>query len=274
MCEAAGLRVRVEVRSVNHRFAEFQIRMNREYLALEEVVRAVLAEGVARGHCDVFVQVDPVAPPQRTVRVDWRLLEQLVELQAEARRRGFDGARWLDQVDVVRVEAEEVDIAALADPVRSVAAEAVGQLRAMREREGARLAADLRARVSQLGEVVAGVAALAPAVHDQLLTRARQRVKELAAAVSEDRLLAEVALWSERTAVDEELVRLQSHIAEFDASLAAGSPIGRRLDFIAQEMLREVNTIGSKAGDVGIVKGVVEAKTVIEQLREQVQNIE
>lgn len=276
VCEHEGLRVRVEIRSVNHRFAEFQIRLPKEYLALDDAVRTVLTEYVHRGRCDVYVLVDEIRTPKKSVVVDWDLFAQLVEMESQARLRGLPvvGTNWLERDGVMRVESTQVDMKSLTEPVAVAVKEACVNLIAMRRREGQRLVADLTAKLQQLDHVVQQLNQDAPSAQQKAEGKLQERLAGLHVTLPEERLIAEVALLVERVAVDEELVRLASHLAEFTASLAEGSPVGRRLDFIVQELHREVNTVGSKSSDLLLARSVLDAKTIVEQLREQVQNIE
>jgi len=276
ICEHENYRVRAEIRSVNHRFAEYQIRLAKEHLALDDVVRTVLAEYVRRGRCDVYVLVDSIRTPQKSVAVDWDLFAQLVELEVQARERGLPvvATNWFEHADVIRIASTEIDMAVLEQPVRIAVTQACVNLAAMRSREGHRLATDLSMKVKHLDDVVQQLQQGAPSARLKLQAKLQERLLGLGLEVAEERVLSEAALLAERAAVDEELVRLCSHLAEFGTSLAQGSPVGRRLDFIVQEMHREVNTIASKSSDLLLSRGVLDAKTIVEQLREQVQNIE
>jgi uncharacterized protein (TIGR00255 family) len=279
--ERDSVRVKVEIRTVNHRFAEFNTRLPRELLPLEEEIRARLARSIARGRTDVFVSIAEGLASQRQVQVNWELFDALCQAEQTARARvgGSEQqtpavVQWLMFPDVLQVQPAETDLESLREVVLAAVDEACKEIVAMRRREGQRLAEDLMAKVRDLRAIVEQVAQVASSLRSELQSRLRQRVQELVAEVDEQRLLTEVALLVEKSSIDEELVRLRSHLEEFESSLREGSPVGRRLDFIVQEMHREVNTIGSKSVDVRISKAVVDAKTVVEQLREQVQNIE
>jgi uncharacterized protein (TIGR00255 family) len=279
--ERDSVRVKVEIRTVNHRFAEFNTRLPRELLPLEEEIRARLARSIARGRTDVFVSIAGELAGQRQVQVNWELFDALCQAERTARAR-VGGAeqqapavvQWLQFPDVLQVQPAEPDLESLREVVLAAVDAACKEIVAMRRREGQRLAEDLLAKVRDLRAIVEQVAQVASSLRSEWQSRLRQRVQELVAEVDEQRLLTEVTLLVEKSSIDEELVRLRSHLEEFESSLREGSPVGRRLDFIVQEMHREVNTIGSKSVDVRISKAVVDAKTVVEQLREQVQNIE
>lgn len=273
--------VKVELRTVNHRFAEFSVRMPRELMALEDSVRKCLSEYVARGRVDAYVSVETASSAEGLVAADWTLFDALRNVELEALRRvglNEDAAaapiEWLQHPDVLRVERASVDLDAMRLGVVDAVSAACNALVDMRNREGERLAADLQGKIAELSRIIAGVKERAPAVTEAFRSRLHTRIAELGVEIDEQRLAAEVTLFAERAAIDEELVRLDSHVKEFHLSVDAGSPVGRRLDFIIQEMQRELNTIASKASDLEISKAVVDAKAIVEQLREQVQNIE
>ncbi len=279
--ERDSVRVKVEIRTVNHRFAEFNTRLPRDLWPLEEEIRARLARCIARGRTDVFVTLAEGMTSPRQVQVNWELFDALCQAERLARTRVGDRedptpavVQWLSFPDVLQVQPAQSALESLREVVLAAVDEACQSIVAMRRREGQRLAEDLLAKVRDLRAIVAQVAQAADSMRAGLQSRLRQRVQELVGEVDEQRLLTEVALLVEKSTIDEELVRLRSHIEEFESSVREGSPVGRRLDFIVQEMHREVNTIGSKSVDVRISKSVVDAKTIVEQLREQVQNIE
>ncbi|MCL6636510.1 MAG: YicC family protein [Alicyclobacillus sp.] len=275
--EGTVVRARVEVRTVNHRFAEFNIRSARELFFLEEDVRAHLAQRIHRGRADVYLQAVPLRGAPVQVGVNWPLLEALCAAERHAAERLGGGEplsvyRWLTFPDVLQVEAQPLDADLLRADVLAAVDAACTSLTAMRAREGQRIAADMLAKLGELEELTAAIAERAPDIATANRQRLQQRLQD--AAVDEQRIWAEAALLAERMCVDEELVRLSSHIAEFRKSVGEGSPVGRRLDFIVQEMHREVNTIGAKTNDLAVTKWVLAAKAVVEQLREQAQNIE
>lgn len=273
--------VKVELKSVNHRFAEFNTRLPRDLLPLEDEIRSYLSGRIARGRTDVFVTLDEGNHRPQQLHVNWELFDALCEVEREARLRSqaVDTGKaavinWLTFPDVLQVRAESIQVDALRDAVMQAVHEACDAILEMRQREGTRLEHDLNGKLVELRQVVRHISEVASEVHQQLRNRLLQRLADVAPQIDEQRLLTEIALLAERSTIDEELVRLESHIDEFEASLQGGSPVGRKLDFIVQEMHREVNTIGSKSTDVRVSKSVVHAKTIVEQLREQVQNIE
>lgn len=273
------LDVKVEIRTVNHRFAEFNIRVPREFAQLEDQVRARLASRISRGRTDVFITIESHGEPH--VEVAWPLLDALlrVEREAMARYRQVTEAggveRWLNHPDVLSVQADVLVADDVAPHLLAAVDAALDHLTQMRSREGERLAKDMAEKLQRLRDLVSRMSARAAVLPDLYRERLSRRIEEtVAGRIDETRIAAEIVLFADRAAIDEELVRLRSHIEEFVAALEQDGPVGRRLDFIVQELHREVNTIGSKSVDLDISKAVVDAKVIIEQLREQAQNVE
>ncbi|MCX7568416.1 YicC family protein [Tumebacillus sp. DT12] len=279
---AQGYRVLAEIKAVNHRFGEVVVRMPREYMLFEDVIKKTVLESVSRGRVDVFVTVEKTEQAARTVTLDEELAAQLKSAaDSLASRLGLTDtiplADLLRQPGVVTVSETADDPEELESLFLGAVREAVQSLLTMRFYEGERLAKDLTLRLSKLGELCAVLAARSPIVVEEYKERLESRMREALegrAFVEEARLLTEVAVFADRASIAEELVRLQSHLEQFSSILLAEEPIGRKLDFLVQEMNREVNTIGSKANDLKIAQHVVEAKSVLEQIREQVQNVE
>lgn len=273
--------VRVEIRCVNHRFAEFNLRMPRELFSMEDELRRLIAQYVARGRVDLFVTLEPVVQTKRHVAVDWALLDALMAAEQAAREKyqmppipdeSFN--RVLAFPGVLQVLNSDDSQEIVAADVRSAVEEACQQLAAMRSREGERISNSLQEKIDALAVVVRKIAERAPFSTAAYKERLGARMREWAGQVDEARLLSELAVFAERVDIDEELVRMGSHLAEARSILVKGSPVGRRLDFLTQELHREVNTIGAKSQDSQLSQAVVEAKTMIEQLREQAQNLE
>lgn len=281
--EAVGPRYRAtaEVRAVNHRFLDVALRLPKAAAGLEDKVRSLLASRLNRGRVEVFATVEEVGEEPRPVRVDLPLargyqaaLERLRSSLGLAEQVTL--TMLLDMPGVVTVE-ESTDAEALWAVLEEALAQALDALLRMREAEGARLASDLEGRLSTVGRDVAAIADRAPAVTDEYRVRLRERIQELLGEtpVDEGRLAQEVALMADRLSITEEIVRLRSHLSEAEATLSGKEMIvGRKLDFLLQEMNREINTIGAKAGDVQIARGVIAVKAELEKIREQVQNIE
>ena len=277
---AGGEELDVEVRSVNHKFCEVKARLPRELTSLEHELVKVVKDRVARGGIDVSVR-RATGGSTLAARVDAALAESYARAFAEIQARlGLPGAVSLADVlqaeGVVRLEERAVDLDAASEAVRRGLAAALDALVAMRASEGEALARDLSARLDLVEGLTARVAALAPQSVEQYRSRLTERIAELARGVAVDpaRLAQEVALFADRTDVAEEVTRLGSHVAQVRALLGRAEPAGRKLDFLVQEMHREVNTIGSKSQSAEISSHVVALKAEVERMREQVQNVE
>lgn len=280
----------VEIRSVNHRFTEVALRLPRAWNVLEDRLRRLVQASVARGRLEVHAGRDETEASPKAVFVD-RLLAQSYHdsLREAAAFLGLNEAPSLELVarmpDVVRLTDALVDPEALWPALEAAALQAIQALKAMRAREGEHLAAELQRRLGRLDGLIAAIAARAPQVPVEYQERLGRRVAELLSrngegqvALDPARLAQEVAYFADRADVSEELARVRSHIQQFRSALdgdATGSDgVGRKLDFLVQEMGREVNTIGSKAGDLAISRAVIDAKAELEKIREQVQNVE
>jgi uncharacterized protein (TIGR00255 family) len=270
----------VEIRSVNHKFCEVKVRAPRELGALEIEAGRFVKERLARGGIEVAIR-RPAASSGLAPRIDAALAESYArafrELQA---RLGLPGAITLADVigadGVVRLEERSVDVDAAREALRRALGTALDALVEMRAREGEALARDLAGRVAGIERSVARIEALGPETVEHHRARLGERVRELARGVAVDpgRLEQEVVLLADRTDVTEELTRLRSHLAQMRGLLELAEPAGRKLDFLVQEMHREVNTIGSKSQSAEIAALVVAMKAEIERMREQVQNVE
>ena len=283
--EASGesIAVTVEARSVNHRHLDVALRMPRPLAALELDARRLVQSRLERGRVDVNVQLTPLggAAMQR-VQVDGALAREYVALaRALAIELGLDGApnlAWvLEQPGVVRLEEPEPVEPAVPWPLLAEAlGRALDELVARRTAEGDRLAEALRTLYAELTTTVELIAARAPATTARRGERLRERLRALLAetTVDESRLVTEAAIWADKSDVTEELARLRAHLAEFTLLLDKGGPVGRPLDFLIQELNREVNTVASKGDDLEMSQAALTAKGVLEKIREQVQNLE
>jgi len=279
--EAAGegRRFTVELKAVNHRFLDLVWRLPRVLLPLEDGLRRLVQERVARGRVEGFVTIGDNGGTTMAVRVDKALaaaydkaLRELKETCGLAGETELSQLAALPGVLVTEEARQDVDLwwPALAQACR----QALEQLVTMRRTEGETLGRDLAGRLATLAGLNADIAARAPVVVEEYRSRLNGRLGQLGVPVDEARLAAEVALMADRSDIQEETVRLASHLEQAKGCLAADGPVGRKLDFILQEMQREVNTIASKASDRIMGRLVVEAKGEIEKMREQVQNIE
>ncbi len=276
--------ISVEIKSVNNRYFDCTVKVSRLYSFLEDKIRAYAKEaGISRGKVDIYVTVEPLNSGNVTVALDDTYIKSY--LDALYRLRDTYGLK--DDISVMRV-ASNKDVFAVTRPeedtegdwadVREILSEAIANFRAMREAEGARLKEDIQAKKEWLASCVPLIEAKSlentAGYRAKLENRLKQVLEEKAIVADEGRILTECAIFADKIAVDEETVRLQSHFKAFDEMLEAEEPIGRKLDFLIQEMNRETNTIGSKSGDIEIARLVIGMKNEIEKIREQIQNIE
>ena len=276
-----GRSITVEIRSVNHRYFEFSCRTPRGCAFLEDRLKRTLQQAISRGQVAGSLTLQTVESRGGAVAVDHALAGQyLTALRALAAEYGLTDdltlstvARLPDLFTVCRGEEDEEELAA---DVLSVLQEALDRFVAMREAEGERLRADVLSRLFTLEEHLAFVEERSPQTVAEYRARLTAKLNELlgGAVADEARILTEAAIVADRLAVDEETVRLHSHIAQLRGILDCAEPVGRKLDFLVQEMNRETNTIGSKCSDTAIAGHVVEMKSEIEKIREQIQNIE
>ena len=276
-----GRSITVEIRSVNHRYFEFSCRTPRGCAFLEDRLKRTLQQVISRGKVEVSLTLQTVESRGGAVAVDHALAGQyLTALRALAAEYNLTDdltlstvARLPDLFTVCRGEEDEEELAA---DVLSVLQEALDRFVAMREAEGERLRADVLSRLLALEEHLAFVEERSPQTVAEYRARLTAKLNELlgGAVADEARILTEAAIVADRLAVDEETVRLHSHIAQLRGILDCAEPVGRKLDFLVQEMNRETNTIGSKCSDTAIAGHVVEMKSEIEKIREQIQNIE
>ena len=277
----AGFAITIELRSVNNRYLDLGIKLPRGFLFAESEIKNYIQQKVSRGKLDFFLTLDSVESDQTRIRVNSRLAEayrnaiteigQNLELPTSA--TALDIARFSD---VLSLEKEELDQAAFLEQLMPLLDTALLDFNAMRSREGEKLAKDLLQKADRIEDMVLAVERQAPNTVSAYRERLEAKLREVLndTAVAEERVIAEAAIFADRVATDEETVRLHSHLSQFRKMMAEGSPIGRKLDFLIQEFNREANTIGSKCQDSEIAYLVVDLKSEIEKIREQVQNIE
>ncbi len=278
--ERDGREMTVEVKSVNHRFLDISYRLARHLTFLDDALRKGVSARLSRGHVDVFVNYENHRADAREVRVDTALAvayqSALRELSQALHMEGQISVQDYARLpDVLTVQEKEEDQQAVRELFEEALNGALDALIDMRAQEGEHMCADILEKVGSIEALQAQIALRAPGVVVDYRDRLRERLSALnEGELDEARLLTEIALFADRAAIDEELVRLLSHTAQIRATVRMNEPVGRRLDFLVQELNREVNTIGSKAMDADIAQCVVQAKGEIEKLREQVQNIE
>ena len=276
-----GQTITVELKSVNNRYLDCSVRLPRNFLFAEDTVKQAVSAGVSRGKVDVFVSAQASQDSGTVVSVNEELargyrdaVARIAEtLGLESGLNAFSLARF---PDVLTVERRELDKDKAAAALSEITAKAVEEFNAMREREGERLRRDMLGKLETIEGLVSVVEERSPQTVKEYRERLEARLRDILAdrSLDEQRVITEAAIFADRTAVDEETVRLRSHIAQFRTMLEEGSPIGRKMDFLVQEFNRESNTIGSKCSDASLAKVVVDLKSEIEKIREQLQNVE
>ena len=268
-----GRDITVEVRSVNNRYLDCTVKMPRAYIFAEDRMKARVQQAISRGKVDVFVTIDASAadPLARGYYDALTRLKTMFDLSGDITPEVL--AKF---PDVLAVTKAEEDVEAIAADICAVLDDALAAYNAMRAVEGEKLAADVAGRITTIEAVVGKVEERSPqtvAAYRQRLEAKMQEVLQ-STTIDESRILTEAAIFADKIAVDEETVRLRSHIAQLQAMLVSGEPVGRKLDFLIQEVNRECNTIGSKCNDLTIAQDVVNMKAEVEKIREQVQNME
>lgn len=276
-----GKKIFCEIKAVNHRYSDYTIKLTRSFGFLEDKIRRAAAERIARGKVDIYVGVEYCEEADRDIFLHRELVKEYITAITALRdefglRDDISTMNVARLPDVFRTERREEDEEELWQAVSTVLSDALDAFCQMREREGERIAADLSARIEYMKTIAAKIEERSPQTVEEYRTRLYAKIKELLQDrdVDEARVLTEVAIFADKVAVNEETVRLGSHFEEFYKILSADEPAGRRLDFLVQEINREINTTGSKANDIEIARCVVELKGETEKLREQIQNIE
>ena len=276
-----GCTITVELRSVNNRYLDCNVRMPRLYLFAEETIKSRVQNTISRGKVDVFVTLDSTGGEQVQVSVNQPLADgYYAALTQLAERYGLSkdiSVSLLSRFpDVLLAEKAEEDVEQRAQDICSVLDRALADFDQMRTREGARLEADVLSRAARIEELVGKVEERSPQTVAEYRAKLEARMNEVLSNTQLDpaRILTEAAIFADKVAVDEETVRLRSHIGQLRHMLEQGGATGRKLDFLIQEFNREANTIGSKCSDIDIARHVVDIKAEIEKIREQIQNIE
>lgn len=279
--ELDSIAVSAELKSVNNRFLDVSVRLPKSYLFAEEAIRAAVGARVSRGKVDVFISVDSSAADTVTIKINQPLAQAYVGAVQEL-SEGYGLENDLSALtlarfpEVLSTSREDADRDTVTRAILSVLEQALDDYNAMRAREGEKLRADLLDKLDHIEAMVKQVEERSPQTVEEYRRKLTDKMQEVlgTAGIDPARILQEAAIYADRVAVDEETVRMRSHLAQFRRMLADGSPIGRKLDFLIQEMNREANTTGSKCADSQIARVVIDMKAEIEKIREQVQNIE
>ncbi|MDD4316352.1 MAG: YicC family protein [Clostridia bacterium] len=280
VAEGAQRRITVEIKSVNHRYLDLLFKLPRGFSFLEDSLRKLIQKTVQRGHLDIYCTYEDNREGKSTVRLDSILANEYREMAAELASMGFLNDMTASQVmkmpEVLLTKGAEDDEEEIKELAERAMSDALKMLSDMREREGKALVKDILSKLDGMETLTAEVKSRAPLVADDFKTRLTAKITDALSGVQLDeaRLLNEVAFFVDRASIDEEITRLTSHIAQGRKIIAENNSAGRKLDFLVQEMNREVNTIGSKSNDLTITQKVLELKGEIEKVREQVQNIE
>ena len=269
-----GRDITVEVRSVNNRYLDCTVKVPRTYIFAEDAVKARVQKAVSRGKVDVFITIDAAAADEPLARGYYEALTRLKDMFSL--EDGLNAVTLAKFPDVLTVTKAEEDLESVAADICAVLDEALAAYNAMRTVEGGKLREDIAGRADTIEAVVGKVEERSPqtvaAYREKLLARMQEVLQSTA--IDESRILTEAAIFADKIAVDEETVRLRSHLSQLRTMLESDQPIGRKLDFLIQEVNRECNTIGSKCNDLTIAQDVVNMKAEVEKIREQVQNIE
>ena len=276
-----GRDITVEVRSVNNRYLDCTVKVPRTYIFAEDAVKARVQKAVSRGKVDVFITIDAAAADETVVAVNEPLARGYYEALTRLKdmfslEDGLNAVTLAKFPDVLTVTKAEEDLESVAADICAVLDEALAAYNAMRTVEGGKLREDIAGRADTIEAVVGKVEERSPqtvaAYREKLLARMQEVLQSTA--IDESRILTEAAIFADKIAVDEETVRLRSHLSQLRTMLESDQPIGRKLDFLIQEVNRECNTIGSKCNDLTIAQDVVNMKAEVEKIREQVQNME
>ena len=276
-----GLSVSVELRSVNNRYLDVTVKLPRTLLFAEETIKQAVGRHISRGKVDVFVTVDASNSDDMEVRVNEPLLRGYLEtLGGVAEKYGLQNDLTLMSVcrlpEVLSTDRREMDNSAVLEGIKDILEQALTEYDAMRLREGEKLRDDVLSRLDEVSRLTGIVEENAPKTVAEYRARLEQKLQEVlgSANIDESRILTEAAIFADRIAVDEETVRLRSHLSQLRGLTLGESPAGRKMDFLIQELNRESNTIGSKCQNADIAHVVVDLKAEIEKIREQIQNVE
>jgi uncharacterized protein (TIGR00255 family) len=272
----------IEVKTVNHRFCDVSVKMPKEFLFLEEMIKKTVQKMLHRGRIEVFITLEGQEATEKKVNLDKYLLEQYIQqIKSAAKEHDLTGELSVEQLlhipDLITISEKEEDLSLYQEVILETVTNATSRCLEMRQLEGLALAKDLSSRIQSIEETITIIQQYAPLVVDHYRERMRQKISEMIGndlEVDDQRLLTEVAIFAEKADISEELTRLKSHCEQFIKIISVAGVVGRKLDFLVQEMNRETNTIGSKANDYQISQNVVSLKSEIEKIKEQVQNIE
>ena len=281
--EIDGRKVTIELKSVNHRYLDINMRLHRSVSFIEDTMRGLLRNSIKRGHIDVYLYYENLQEDAKEVEVDVNLVKSYYDAAEKIKdviqnKEAISVADIAKMPDVLSVQAKEDDEEAIIDLTSKAMQEAIDSLIEMRKQEGDKQKADFIEKINHLKSCLESIIELAPTVVDEYRTKLTARISELLngtnVEIDPNRLSAEIALFADKSSIDEEITRLTSHLQLIRDILDKDEPIGRQLDFVVQEINREVNTICSKSSNTKITNKALEMKNTVEKIREQVQNIQ
>ena len=271
----------IELKSVNNRYLDFNVKLYRQYSFVEEIIRECVSSAISRGKVDVFVQFDTVQNDDTVITLNEDVakgyLNAFCEMSEKLNIQNDVTTTSLSRFsDVFNIEKREQDKEQICSDVKEVLTEALADIAANRAREGERLNDFFVDCINGIKDIISIIKERSPQTVTEYTERMKERIEEILGGVEvdENRLITEIGIFADKVNISEEIIRFESHLEEFSHLLKSNAPVGRKLDFIIQELNREANTMGSKCNDFTISKAVVELKSEIEKLREQVQNIE
>lgn len=279
-CAADDYIIKVQIKSVNHRYADFSIRTPRIYAFLEDKIRRTAADGISRGKVEINVSIEHINSADKQIRLNAPMANEYIGAVRELARFGVNDdlsmSAMIGLSDIFDVEYKEIDEDAVTELMMNALNAAIEDFNTMRIDEGRRLGENLHCHLADLLREVEAIEIRSPECVEEYRERLRKKIEEVLGdrTVDETRIITEAAVFADKISVDEETVRLRSHICAFKENMNADEPVGKKLDFIVQEMNREANTTGSKCSDAVTAAHVVEMKSIIEKIREQIQNIE
>lgn len=275
------LELTAELRSVNNRYLDCNVRIPRVYTAVEDAIKALVQSRISRGKVDVYITIDSSRSDNVSIVVNEPLADAYTAILSQIAERyslknDLTAMSLIRLPDVLSVEKQEVDTDKLAEDICRVLSQAMDDFTSMRICEGEKMYADISSRLDIIESLTARAEERSPKTVAEYRARLENRMKDVlqSANIDENRILLEAAVFADKVAVAEETVRLRSHISQFRGMLESEVPVGRKLDFLIQEMNREANTMGSKGNDTEMARIVIDIKAEIEKIREQVQNIE
>ena len=278
--EKEGREYQIEIKSVNYKYNDVSVKLPRNISYLEEKIKSTVSKSVARGKVDVFVTFSNNSAVGKNVKINKEIakiyIQELKELAEEtgieANFRAIDISKMPDVLEIKNEDDEDLIMSEIQTPLE----EAIANFISMKETEGNKISEDLSSRIEKISAKVEEISNHSTGLIDEYIVKLEARIKEMLKVdvVDETRLAQEVVIYADKTSIQEELTRLRSHIEQFKEILKSNSVVGKKLDFIIQEMNRETNTIGSKSGSLDITNLVIDVKTELEDIREQVQNLE